>query len=237
MEPRFTWQLREDAWYVRFYLWLWLASPRDVNFCKLFWAYVFVIPGLILHGLWAAAEWLSKIGAAGRERRALAKAKEENEPYVPPEPKGPNFMQRYLDWIGEVASKLVMKLTPNPATKRVLGIVGMALMVALGIAVIVVFFYFLIAWWSTTRWILLVAAVLLAAVLLGILTANLLERAGFFTWLEQRPPGNHRFFRGIASFFRGIGRGIKEFFHVMGLGFHAVKSNTCPKVEIVKEEP
>jgi hypothetical protein len=198
-----------------------VANPSEVNFCKLFWAYIFVIPGLILHGLLEAGERLAKIGEDGRTKRALAKTEAEDAPE--PEPRGPGAMQRYLNWIGDVASRLIMRFTPNEATKRLLGIAGMALMVAFGVGAVIAFFYFLVLWWTTTRWILLGGVGLLAIILISFLMVNVLDRIGFGTWLAQREPG------------RGFFRGIKEFFHVMGLGYHAVKSNTCPKVEIVKE--
>lgn len=33
--------LDRNAWYVRFYLWLYKADANNINTCKLFWAYVF----------------------------------------------------------------------------------------------------------------------------------------------------------------------------------------------------
>src|SRR3954471_11622293 len=45
-----TWAIPVDHWMVRFYMWLWSAGPNDVNFCKLFWGYVFCVPCLIVRG-------------------------------------------------------------------------------------------------------------------------------------------------------------------------------------------
>lgn len=37
-----------NAWYLRFYLWLWAADIEKVDFCRLFWGYVFAIPFLLV---------------------------------------------------------------------------------------------------------------------------------------------------------------------------------------------
>jgi hypothetical protein len=40
--------VNRDAWYLRFYLWLWAADVEKVDFCRLFWGFVFAIPFLLI---------------------------------------------------------------------------------------------------------------------------------------------------------------------------------------------
>jgi hypothetical protein len=42
----------ERAAYIRFYLWLWNAKKNEITFCKLFWAYVFAAPALMVRGFY-----------------------------------------------------------------------------------------------------------------------------------------------------------------------------------------
>lgn len=41
-------RINQDAWFLRLYLWMWKADLEHVDFCRLFWGYVFAIPNLIV---------------------------------------------------------------------------------------------------------------------------------------------------------------------------------------------
>lgn len=50
-ELKYAIRVDERAFFIRFYCWLYEADKSKVNFCKLFWAYVFAAPALLLRGL------------------------------------------------------------------------------------------------------------------------------------------------------------------------------------------
>lgn len=50
-----VWELSESGWYIRFFLWMWNASPQKLNICKLFWGTVF-LPISLFVGIPAAAK-------------------------------------------------------------------------------------------------------------------------------------------------------------------------------------
>lgn len=43
--------VNRDAWFLRFYLWLWAADVDKVDFCRLFWGYVFAVPFILIRFL------------------------------------------------------------------------------------------------------------------------------------------------------------------------------------------
>ena len=51
-----TWTFDADSKIIRFYLWLWKADPSNIDFCRLFWGYVFCWVALILKPAAALAE-------------------------------------------------------------------------------------------------------------------------------------------------------------------------------------
>lgn len=50
-----VWELPESGWYIRFFLWMWNASPQKLNICKLFWGTMF-FPLSLFVGIPAAAK-------------------------------------------------------------------------------------------------------------------------------------------------------------------------------------
>lgn len=40
--------VNRNAWFIRFYLWLWVADIEKIDFCRLFWGYVFAMPALVI---------------------------------------------------------------------------------------------------------------------------------------------------------------------------------------------
>lgn len=40
--------VNRNAWFIRFYLWLWAADIEKIDFCRLFWGYVFAMPALVI---------------------------------------------------------------------------------------------------------------------------------------------------------------------------------------------
>lgn len=47
VELKHTLVVNKDAWFIRFYRWVWEANVDNLTFCKLFWAYVFSVPAVV----------------------------------------------------------------------------------------------------------------------------------------------------------------------------------------------
>jgi hypothetical protein len=50
-ELKYAIRVDEGAFFIRFYSWLWEADKSKINFCKLFWGYLFAAPALVLRGI------------------------------------------------------------------------------------------------------------------------------------------------------------------------------------------
>lgn len=62
-----------NAWFLRFYLWLWAADIEKVDFCRLFWGYVFAIPFLLARLLILTPLFKAVDGALYMKRKGLPK--------------------------------------------------------------------------------------------------------------------------------------------------------------------
>lgn len=67
-----------DAWYIRFYLWLYEASPNRINTCKLFWAFVFALPVLLIRVLLGLA--VAVYDRVPKRSKSKVEAYDINEP-------------------------------------------------------------------------------------------------------------------------------------------------------------
>lgn len=61
--------VNRDAWFIKFYLWLWVADIEKIDFCRLFWGYVFAIPMLVIKlflypifAIWDGLVWIKRTG-------------------------------------------------------------------------------------------------------------------------------------------------------------------------------
>lgn len=67
-ELKYAIRVDEKAFFIRFYCWLYQADKTKINFCKLFWAYVFVAPALFLRGI------VGTVGLIGKGLPPLGRA-------------------------------------------------------------------------------------------------------------------------------------------------------------------
>lgn len=65
-------KVNRNAWFLRFYLWLWKADVESVDFCRLFWGYVFAIPALIVWAIIAPFYVLFLVGKWGLPKATSA---------------------------------------------------------------------------------------------------------------------------------------------------------------------
>lgn len=89
-----TWTFDADSKIIRFYLWLWKADPANIDFCRLFWGYVFCWVALLLKPIDTVAAAIarripdrSEPTLAERLRTEdLRREKKEAKAAVPPSP-------------------------------------------------------------------------------------------------------------------------------------------------------
>lgn len=214
VELKHTLTVDKSAWFIRFYVWLWEGDIKTITFCKLFWAYVFVVPGfLIRFGIY---EPLSKWVIPWVDRR---KARRDSTPKVA-RPKR-YTMWPFLEVIETTGSKFVMRCSAiwNVAgLPPILGRILVALLVLAGVAAASTLVYVAATNFGTTQWVLVGILSVAAAVIVGagLMALGVFERLG----------------NGVAHGAHAAKRGVLGFRDVMAAGYVAVKSNICPRVEI-----
>lgn len=227
VELKHTLTVDEKAWYIRLYLWLYEATVSEITFCKLFWAYVFFIPVLIiwciLHLVFITVQEIDKSKNKRKIKAAikpflhhswtilfwLTHGKQEKDT--------PSWQIRFLERAETTGFRLVNFLSPVWALTRTKTfgriLLGLGVLIALGtIGTVIVLF---VVFWGTTKWILIGAAASLVL-------------AGVFRLLLSKFP--------LDSIYFYIDRIILNFLRIMMIGYVAVKSNTCPRIEIQKED-
>lgn len=92
---------------VRLYLWVYFASTRRINTCKMFWAFVFMPLALpisaLIHGLSSAAHWIDR-----------QFPENPNKPMAPPKPPrvGPSKGEKFLEAVSGFLAKAWFKIQP-----------------------------------------------------------------------------------------------------------------------------
>lgn len=87
-----------DSWFVRFYLWLWQVDEDSINFCKLFWGYVFMPIALLVHlGVFVLGPAVRYLLRKQAERKELAASEPRLEFISKPKEKKPSRLWVWLD--------------------------------------------------------------------------------------------------------------------------------------------
>jgi hypothetical protein len=232
-----------NSWFIRLYVWMWEAKRSDINFCKLFWGYfpVFFLLNLVVFQLmirpviWLVGELLDLLPERERPTELQKSIKLREERLVKQEKarlkddRGPSLPQRFLSGVGAGASLLIMRIsqfwgwvTSHKTVNFVVLRATLGIAILLSAGAIAGIIYLAVVNFGVTAIILAVIAGAIIAVLfivalhyLGVLAkmANV-SSAG---WKKTK-------------------EGSKGFWEVMVDGFIAVKSNTCPKINLSDEE-
>lgn len=269
IDYKHTLEIEPEAWFIRLFVVVWgrlitgrkttiedvRAGTLSLNFCLLFWGYLFMPLGVLLRILTAPILGVAAIlGPPIRRRReaAIARAlaaeseaigtlKKPREPKAPREPsKALAFIQTigasFLHGAGTLAARGVMVGQAHAKFLRragvaiiclaliasvsglVYGLILIAPIIAANIVDILVFTGVIVG-----------GAATVVAIMLGGIWLAVSGHLDFLPIIFQRG--------GKATKHGGIkfGHSIKTFGHVMVTGFVAVKSNTCPKIEVKKE--
>lgn len=230
VDYKHTWTLPRNSWVVVFYMWLWAADPDEVNFCKLFWGYVFAVPCLIVRAIlfpfvtaWTGLTELlpepKELTEAEKEERKVAAAVRAS--------KRQSYQQRWLRKIEHAGSWTVMWITYFWRFLRY-PVVAVAAFAALGGLVYGVYVLLTLTDnipWPT--WHEVVHAVWVGAIGCALVVV--------FMWLflTERLRWIPRTVEYTAPrVFQRVSVPFRFFFWVMMMGFISVKSNTCPRVEL-----
>jgi hypothetical protein len=211
MTHKHTWTFSGDSKIIRFYLWAWDTDARQITFCKLFWAYIFAPVALAARVLWLLL-WPVRIvfvRAHESDQRRIAEWK-ANPPKQKEEVPGriADFFAR--EW-------------PRRAAK----FVGFGLLIPLGLAVAGALswsLYMLVAVWFAdgVYWFFHTEAWQTVAILAGYALVVLLT-VPLTRFLEPRLKARKR---------RKHAAGEPTLTDVLVEGAKAVKSNTCPRIEV-----
>lgn len=221
-------RINQNAWFIRFFVWLYEPdSAYDVSFCALFWAYVFAVPVLLLKCLVIEPLlWLMDVTEPRRKERRLKMEAQSLALKLEGRTPEPKWAMRFLYGVGNVASKLIFAIgsvwsvasrhrRANKVAVWTVWIVGALVGIAACTVIVVIF----INDFGVTKFILLGGC----ALVLAVLAMLALYQIGFKEKILD--PLGH-----------GVRLGALGFRDTMRTGFYAVKTNTCPRVTLVRDD-
>lgn len=232
VELKHAMKVDEDAWFIRFYVWLWKAERSDINFCKLFWGLSLAPFGLLVRLVLTPFLFIARRLDAMHDRRrqqGIADMTQEalermlaGEP--PPERERPTMM-KMLDRIAVAFARLAMWsagawdfLSRHKRFNKAVGLAFLGLAVLLAVGALVAVVWLAVAYASVT---LVVVGVAVAVAVTGLIVLAMWG-LGVFSFAGGRI---------IQPAAKGVRTGGMGLFDVMRTGYVAVKSNTCPRIE------
>jgi hypothetical protein len=217
-------RVSQDAWYLRFYIWLWEADPDRVDFCKLFWGLaVFAWVGLLLKPFIVGGEWLGNKLDDRRRRRVQAqpelsweeKAKLRRQARAEAEARLKRRQERFERWFGwapVLADRIVGFAQRSwPVVKWPVYGVG-AILAAATVGGAGYGLYYIAT--TNPAWFLIIPGLVLGALIL----------TGIILLVRTQPVAV------AATNTKEVGL---TFGQALSKGIHGVKSRTCPKIEII----
>lgn len=246
LEYRHHAKISRNAWYLKVWCWAWMSEPENADFCKLFWGVVFLGPNLFARVI-GFPFWVIWQGI-----KTLASFLPEKEPEQPET--FSELMKRQEREAREqekaAQERRRRKKEREARVSAFFGRIGMAADRVVGAFQ---------AGWSVLRWFVYTLTIVLALVLAGALVWGMtmlvplvghhiqpivmgilimLAVVGGLIALMVVIGSTGYFFteteKGDAVR-RTVKSGGGSFFHAMYMGLGAVKSRTCPKVELIEE--
>lgn len=213
-----TWQLTADSKLLRYYTWLYGAGTENLSFCKLFWAVVASPVALVIR---AVAFVIHKLP----DRKPKApKVKGEKAPSAPPV-----AAIKFAAWLAGVADKIAAAWQPvsaflkkHPGLGKLVRPVALVVGAAAVLGGLVFGFYEWNSLASTSLYTILIVigiAIALFGIAIGIATLTSDKEARIEAWLEAK--------------LTPIGHGFRYVYRFFAFGYHAIKTRTCPRVEIL----
>lgn len=212
-EYKHTLTLQRGVWFLRFYCWMWKADPSKANVCKLFWGYLFAWVSLLARLfwllIWPLRRLLGRIDWEELDKPSEPKAEKEEVP-------------------GQIA-EFFARPWPRRIAKGIgiLGLVWVAAATGFGLFLLVPLIPGALA--ASLNWVLVTAV--LHGLLLGIVFIIVIF--GGTAWLDKRFQWDKRVKERKEQ---KRARGEMTFGDMFVYGAKAVKSNTCPRIEVVESE-
>lgn len=220
-----------NAKFIRFYKWLvWADSDTQITFCSLFWVYVFVVPLSIIGVIVRSLVFIGDKFSARHEAKKAAKT--DTEDVKAPKPTkvrvGPSRAQRFITSVETIAAKTINAgrtfwdfiSSHRLLNMFVLGVAGVIAATA-ALAVVGGIVYVVVTNWSTA--VIFIISALGAVFLITVLVVMVATGAAVWLYTRIMTPAGH-----------GIKGGALGFGGAMRIGFRAVKTNTCPRIEFKK---
>lgn len=228
---RHTARVSEDSWFIRLYLWLWAADVEEVDFCRLFWGYVFAVPNVLVR-IVGYVPW--KVGSAiGRRLRDWWGTIEQPTPREEELWREERAAKRHLrkatwsdrlSFVSATADKVVGFFQ---ATWPVLKwpVVGLGVLFVGAMLAFAGYLLYLLGAEIVEHWDGFLLSLLRGLLILAIslLIASTLAFVIYF-FSETRPG---------KAFRTGVKDSTLTFGGALRTGARGVKSRTCPKIEVV----
>lgn len=216
MELKHKWEIDEDSWYIRLYLWAWKTNKNNITFCKLFWGYVFLWLILLLHLIAAPFILVGGLLEPWAAARRAKKPKPTFEPKPPKVKEGPSVPARILDWISTKAAAVGLKVQSFWYDhQNVLFKIVTVLSVVVGTAVVGILGWLFV---ENITWGILLKAVIVVGITIGILAVVI----GLIFAIDK-----------LATPTKRVGLTFRQ---AMKQGYVAVKTNTCPQVILIEKD-
>lgn len=219
MDYKYTAKVSKDSWFIKLHCWLWEADPDQIDFCKLFWGYIFAIPNIVLRILFSPFYFTI---VRPLIRRADRKSQEESR----------LSMEEYSlikEWEAarrkirqDRANEFLARASQFFSTRPARFLIGAVIIVSLTAG----------AAWLGYLLFLLIKVIIenaLSALIVMISVIAIFAGVGFLIWLGSKL--RNTVVAEILIF--GLKDGKHTFFGAMRHGYEGVKMNTCPKIELV----
>lgn len=227
-----TARVKADSWFIRFYRWLWEADLDQVDFCRLFWGYVFAIPNLIVRAVGYLPYKLGLVIAEKTEdRRKSWKLTPSDEAAIRARARlrraeRKQMFEKFFSRVGAMADKVVASGKAIWPVARypvyaVASIIGAALVCLVGVGL---YELVLLIIKNSTDVLHVVFVVLMSIAGIALLVSLVIG----FTWFFV----DTRYGKQVRTGTKG---GFLTFTGAIRTGFFGIKSRTCPKIEIVDE--
>jgi ABC-type multidrug transport system fused ATPase/permease subunit len=230
-QPMHTARVHKGSWFIRLFLFMWPIRPEDVDFCKLFWGYVFAPLNLLVRFVTLPVALLWRFVLAPRMREKERQRREmTDEEWVAlrktqraKEKARKDRINAFFGRISGFADRFIVAPCKAVAATRGWTWFLRALMVVSGVALAGVIVWGLIVIATHHALVYLFAAAFLA----GTLAVVGVVLTGIF-FVEETPTG-----QAVAFHTK---KGAVGFVGAIRTGFWGVKNRTCPQIELVSKE-
>ena len=231
----YEWTFRKDALGIRFLTWFYALDREKLNFCKLFWATVFVVPFLLPRLLAIAIARMYDYGEdriAAHEKDPDADARLKAKRHAKAEKrmaKGGLVFERSVDKVSVFFDRIAAFFQRHIGLTKSLkvGAIGLGWTVAFGAVFAAVWAF---VWACLTHGTGVALVFIWMGYVIGGCFVVVLLITGIVIWCENHVPVMERGLDHVADFFIHIGHGFRFVFRFTVTADRAIKSRSCPRI-------